>query len=146
MSYDIQNGCGSGEWAYSDVVKDHFFSPRNLLLDETGYEADGTGEVGSLACGDMMHVWIKVDAAGERVVECKWRTFGCASAIASTSMLSVIATENGGMPLLRALRVKPEEIVDRLGGLPERKFHCSVLGQEALRAAVLDYQAKHGIR
>lgn len=132
--------CGSqGAWVYSDIVKDHFFNPRNLLLDETGYEADGKGEVGSMACGDVMIVWIRVDAETKRISECRWRTFGCASAIASTSMMSLMATENGGMTLEKAMALKPEEIVDRLEGLPDRKFHCSVLGQEALREAVLDY-------
>lgn len=126
-------------WVYSDIVKDHFFNPRNLLLDDTGYIADGKGEVGSMACGDVMLVWIKVDPESKRISECKWRTFGCASAIASTSMMSLMATENGGMTFEKAMTLKPEEIVERLDGLPDRKFHCSVLGQEALRAAVEDY-------
>lgn len=132
--------CGPNQtWVYSDIVKDHFFNPRNLLLDDTGYAADGKGEVGSMACGDVMLVWIKVDPKTKHISECKWRTFGCASAIASTSMMSLMATENGGMTLEKALTLKPEEIVERLEGLPDRKFHCSVLGQEALRAAVEDY-------
>lgn len=135
--------CGpNSSWVYSDIVRDHFFHPRNLLLDETGYEADGRGEVGSMACGDVMIVWIKVNPETRRVSDCVWRTFGCASAIASTSMMSVMATENGGMTLDRAKALKPEEIVERLGGLPDRKFHCSVLGQEALRTAVEDYERK----
>jgi len=86
-----------------------------------------------------MVVWVKVDAAGERIAECKWRTFGCASAIASTSMLSVMATENGGLELARAKRITPEAIIERLGGLPDRKYHCSVLGHQALREAIDDY-------
>lgn len=125
-------------WAYTEIVKDHFFNPRNFLRDGEEFAADGTGVAGSPACGDVMLVAIQV--ADGRVAACRWRTFGCASAIASTSMLSVMATEEGGMALARAKRVKPEEIVERLGGLPERKFHCSVLGQEALREAVLDYE------
>lgn len=132
--------CGPNEsWVYSDIVKDHFFNPRNLLLDDAGYVADGKGEVGSMACGDVMIVWIKVDTETQRISECRWRTFGCASAIASTSMMSLMATENGGMTLEKATTLKPEEIVERLEGLPDRKFHCSVLGQEALREAVEDY-------
>lgn len=127
-------------WLYSDIVKEHFFNPKNLLIDETTYEADGIGVVGSPACGDMMAVWIKVDQQTARITECKWRTFGCASAIASTSMMSIMATENGGMTLSRAKRLTPEAIVERLGGLPDRKYHCSVLGHEALRAAVLNYE------
>lgn len=129
-------------WVYSEVVKDHFFNPRNLLLNEETYEADGIGIVGSPACGDMMAVWITVDPSTERIAECKWRTFGCASAIASTSMMSVMATENGGMTLERAKRLTPEAIIERLGGLPDRKYHCSVLGHQALREAVMDYE--HG--
>ncbi|HEX7724678.1 MAG TPA: iron-sulfur cluster assembly scaffold protein [Candidatus Paceibacterota bacterium] len=137
--------CGQGQsWLYTDIVKDHFFHPRNLLLDDTGYVADGVGLVGSPACGDMMLVWIKVDPTGTRIADCKWRTFGCASAIASTSMMSVMATEHGGMTLHHAKTLKPQHILERLGGLPERKFHCSVLGQEALRDAVLDYERKQG--
>ena len=128
-----------GNWLYSDVVKDHFFHPRNLLLNEAKYEADGLGIVGSPACGDMMAIWIKVSSEG-KIYECKWRTFGCASAIASTSMLSLIATEAGGMPLARAKRITPEFIIERLGGLPDRKYHCSVLGHLALREAIKDYE------
>ena len=132
--------CGPTEsWVYSEIVRDHFFHPRNLLLDDTGYEADGEGEVGSMFCGDVMKVWIKVNPNTKRISECKWRTFGCASAIASTSMMSIMATENGGLTLTEATRIKPEQIIERLGGLPDRKFHCSVLGQEALRAAVENY-------
>lgn len=129
-------------WLYTETVKDHFFHPRNILLDDTGYEADGIGLVGSAACGDMMLVWIMVDPKTERITDCKWRTFGCASAIASTSMMSVMVTENGGMSLKDAVHLKPQHILARLGGLPERKFHCSVLGQEALRDAVENYYSR----
>lgn len=142
---DVAGGVCGVAWAYSDTVKDHFFNPRNVLRDDEDFPADGTGVVGSPACGDMMLVAIKVDSAGERVAEIRWRTFGCASAIASTSMMSVMATESGGLTLARAMRLKPEEIIERLGGLPDRKFHCSVLGHEALREAVLDYR-RHGAR
>ena len=98
--------------------------------------------MGSPACGDMMAVWIKVGKDG-RISECKWRTFGCASAIASTSMMSVIATENGGMLLAHAKKLTPEYIIERLGGLPDRKYHCSVLGHMALREAILDFEKSH---
>ena len=136
-----KNICSSdGEsWIYSKTVKDHFFHPRNILLDETGYKADGVGTVGSPECGDVMIAWIKVNKKTNRIKECKWRTFGCASAIASASMMSVMATEKGGMDLKSAQTLKPQQIVERLGGLPDRKFHCSVLGHEALREAVEDY-------
>lgn len=138
--------CGqSDSWVYSEMVKDHFFNPRNLLLDESDYEADGEGQVGSAACGDVMKVWIKVDSEKNRISECKWRAFGCASAIASTSIMSVMATENGGMDIFAATRLKPEQIIERLGGLPDRKFHCSVLGQEALRMAAEDYIKKNNL-
>jgi NifU-like protein involved in Fe-S cluster formation len=126
-------------WVYSNTVKEHFFYPKNILFDESSFVADGAGTVGSPECGDAMHVWIKVDKKTKRITECKWRTFGCASAIASASMMSVMATENGGMDLKTAQTLKPQQIVERLGGLPDRKFHCSVLGHEALREAVLDY-------
>jgi len=140
---DIKQCDTAPSWLYSDVVKDHFFNPRNILLDESTYQSDGIGIVGSPACGDMMVVWIKVNAKEQTIAECKWRTFGCASAIASTSMMSVMATENGGMPLAHAKRLTPEAIVERLGGLPSQKYHCSVLGHNALREAIADYEAKH---
>lgn len=136
--------CDGGTWVYSETVKNHFFHPRNILLNEADYEADGIGIVGSPACGDMMALWIKVDAKTRRITECKWRTFGCASAIASTSMLSVMVTEAGGMTLARARRVTPESIIERLGGLPDRKYHCSVLGHLALREAINDYEEGYG--
>lgn len=134
------DACDVGGWVYSETVKDHFFNPRNILLDEKEYEADGIGIVGSPACGDMMAVWIKVNPKTQRITECKWRTFGCASAIASTSMMSVMVTENEGMELKKAKRMTPEGIIERLGGLPDRKYHCSVLGHLAIREAILDYE------
>ena len=141
------NLCTDGtNWLYSDTVKDHFFHPRNILLDEKNYVADGVGVVGSPACGDMMAVWVKVDIGTLRITECVWRTFGCASAIASTSMMSLMATEDGGMTLSRAKRMTPEAIIERLGGLPDRKDHCSVLGPPALREAIQDYEEKNVAR
>lgn len=138
--------CDQGaSWLYSEIVKDHFFNPRNILIDDATHESDGIGIVGSPACGDMMVVWIKVDAVTNQITECKWRTFGCASAIASTSMMSIMATENGGLTLRDAKRLTPEAILERLGGLPDRKYHCSVLGHQALREAVLDYETTHAI-
>ena len=130
-------------WLYSETVKDHFFKPRNVLTgEESEYKADGVGYVGNPACGDMMKMWIKIDPVQDKIVECKWKTFGCASAIGSTSMLSVMVTENGGMKIDDALNLKPEDILARLGGLPSRKIHCSVLGDKALREAVYDYFKK----
>ena len=136
-----KNTCDVEDWLYSDTVKDHFFKPRNLLLDDKNYKADGIGIVGSPACGDMMAVWIKIKK--DKISECKWRTFGCASAIASTSMMSTIVTENGGMLLTGAKKLTPEYIIERLGGLPDRKYHCSVLGHLALREAIKDYEKNH---
>ena len=141
---NISNTCNIQEWLYSDIVKDHFFNPRNILLDDKDYRADGIGVSGSPLCGDMMAVWVKVDKETSKILECKWRTFGCASAIGSTSMMSVMVTENGGMMLARAKRISPEAIIERLGGLPDRKYHCSVLGHEALRKAIEDYENNHG--
>ena len=144
------------EWVYTQTVRDHFFNPRNLLSPEkeAGYEADGVGEVGSPACGDVMKVWIKVeevrkpgssDTRGEinlaktSIKECKWQTFGCGSAISSTSIMSVMVTENGGMSIEDALKLTAMDINKRLGGLPNVKLHCSVLGDQALKKAIEDY-------
>jgi len=141
MKNKIKKACSEDgeDWIYSKTVKEHFFYPRNILFDESDYRADGHGQVGSPECGDVMNVWIKINKKTNRIKECRWRTFGCASAIASTSMMSVMATENGGMDIIMAQTLKPQQIIERLGGLPDRKFHCSVLGHEALREAVLDY-------
>jgi NifU-like protein involved in Fe-S cluster formation len=136
------NGEESG-WVYSDIVRDHFMNPRNVLWDEKTFEADGKGIVGNPACGDMMGAWIQVDEKTQRIKACKWRTYGCASAIAATSMMSVMVTENNGMTLDEAKHLKPQAIAERLGGLPDRKIHCSVLGHHALRAAIEDYETNH---
>lgn len=133
-------------WLYSETVKDHFFNPKNLLINgqEEGYQADAVGRVGSPACGDEMVIWLKINPKTEKIKECKWQTFGCGSAIASTSMLSVMVTENGGMKIDDSLKIKPQDIMNRLGGLPARKIHCSVLGDKALRAAINDWFRKTG--
>mgnify|MGYP000385399874 FL=1 len=107
-------------------------------------EFDGVGLVGSPACGDMMKIWIKVDKEKNKIIDMKWQTFGCASAIGSTSILSVMVTENGGIDLEKARQIKPQDIIDRLGGLPNKKVHCSVLGDKALRSAINDYYKKSG--
>lgn len=150
MTDDFQKIDGlsiTGEpWYYSDIVKDHFFNPRNFMRhgEEKDFQADGVGQVGSPACGDKMVVWIKVDSKEDKIIDCRWQTFGCGSAIAATSMLSVMVTENGGMKIDDALKIRPQDIMARLGGLPERKIHCSVLGDKALRAAINDYFHKSG--
>lgn len=140
---DVINQYTGEKWYYSDIVKEHFFKPRNILLDapdETQFDA--TGMVGSPACGDMMTMWMKVDPKTERILDLKWKTFGCGSAIAATSMYSVMLTENGGLTLDEALRVKPQHIMERLGGLPNRKIHCSVLADKAFQKTVNDYFRK----
>lgn len=129
-------------WLYSATVKDHFFHPRNAIAEGETFIPDGEGEVGSPACGDLMNLMIQVDKESDRIKACRWGTFGCASAIASTSMLSVMITEDKGMTIDNALKLRPQHILDRLGGLPDRKIHCSVLGDEALREAINDYFQK----
>lgn len=140
---DVTNAHTGERWVYSDIVKDHFFHPRNLLLEEptpdVAAQFDARGTVGSPACGDVMDIWIKVDRARDAVVDLKWKTFGCGSAIAATSMFSVMVTENDGMRLDDALKVRPQDIMERLGGLPNRKIHCSVLADKAFRKAVNEY-------
>lgn len=129
------------EWNYSDIVKEHFLNPHNVLnVDENEYDADGIGLVGSPACGDMMKVFIKVKE--NKIIDLKWKTYGCASAIGSTSMMSDIVLKNGGMTLEDAYKITPEIIIKELGGLPSNKIHCSVLGDKALKEAINDYYRK----
>ena len=127
-------------WAYTDNVKDHFMNPRNVLKDDD-YQEDGSGKVGNVQCGDEMMVVIKVDKDTNTITDCKWKTYGCASAIASTSVMSEIVT---GMPLDEAFKVGPKQIAAALGQLPDHKIHCSVLGDKALRAAINDYYERSG--
>ncbi|QQG42406.1 MAG: iron-sulfur cluster assembly scaffold protein [Candidatus Giovannonibacteria bacterium] len=143
---DVINQYTGEKWYYTDIVKEHFFHPRNLLWerpkDENEYDAHGM--VGSPACGDMMEMWMKIDPATARVQDLKWKTFGCASAIAATSMFSVMVTENGGLPIDEALKVRPQDVMKRLGGLPNRKIHCSVLADKAFQKTANDYFRKIG--
>ncbi|MBI2052966.1 MAG: iron-sulfur cluster assembly scaffold protein [Candidatus Ryanbacteria bacterium] len=142
---DVINQYTGEKWYYSDIVKEHFFKPRNILLEEPKEsEYDASGMVGSPACGDMMNMWIKIDPATEQIRDLKWKTFGCGSAIAATSMYSVMLTENGGLTLADALKVKPQHIMERLGGLPNRKIHCSVLADKAFQKTANDYFRKTG--
>lgn len=123
---------------YSDIVKDHFLNPRNFLFgDETKFKCDATGIVGNPICGDQMKMYIKVK--DDRIVDIRWKTYGCASAIASTSALSELAK---GKTLDEALKITAKDIDDYLGTLPKHKFHCSVLGHEALADAISNYRAK----
>lgn len=139
--YDIENFNQKGGWFYSDIVKEHFFHPKNFLWSDKqkGFRYNAMGMVGSPACGDMMKMWLWIDSKTEKIKKCWWQTFGCASAIASTSMLSVMVTEKGGMKINKALKITPQDILKRLGGLPTRKIHCSVLGDKALKEAINDY-------
>jgi NifU-like protein involved in Fe-S cluster formation len=137
---DVAGHSNSDGWAYSKVVKDHFFKPRNFLpKDPRPGEFNAEGQVGSPQCGDVMRMWIKIDPKTEKIKKLKWRTFGCASAIAATSMFSVMVTEKGGMNIGDALKIKPQDIMARLGGLPGRKIHCSVLCDKAFYQAANNY-------
>lgn len=128
-------------WYYSKKVKEHFFKPKNFLAkDPKKGEFSAMGEAGNLACGDIMKVWIKIDSKTDKIKKFKWRTWGCATAIAATSMFSEILTEKGGMKIEDALKVMPKDIAKRLGGLPPRKFHCSVLADLAFKKAIENYK------
>ena len=129
------------DWFYSGKVKEHFINPKNFLKNEKEVkDFNAYGKVGNIKCGDVMELWLKIE--NKKIKDVRWRTFGCASAIASTSMMSEMLLEKGGVKISDALKITGKDIMKRLGGLPAIKIHCSVLGDEALREAIKDYEAK----
>ena len=122
---------------YSEKVMDHFRNPRNIGKMDN---ADGVGEVGNARCGDIMKIYIKVDAGV--ITDAKFNTFGCGSAIATSSMATELIK---GKPVSEALKLSNRAVVEALDGLPENKLHCSVLAEQAARAAVKDYCNKNGL-
>ena len=130
-------------WVYPEAVKEHFLSPRNFLMgDESSFDFDAVGLVGNPICGDQMKMYIKVgkNDAGEDIIEdVRWKTYGCASAIASTSALSELCK---GRTLDDAMKIDAKMIDEYLGKLPKHKFHCSILGHDALKNAIENYRDK----
>ena len=122
---------------YSEKVMDHFQNPRNVGKIEN---ADGVGEVGNAKCGDIMKIYLKIDDG--IITDVKFNTFGCASAIATSSMATELIK---GKPVSEALKLTNPAVVEALDGLPPVKIHCSVLAEEAVKAAVKDYYDKNGI-
>lgn len=122
---------------YSEKVMDHFTNPRNVgKMDD----ADGVGEVGNAKCGDIMKIFLKIE--DDVITDVKFSTFGCGSAIASSSMATEMIK---GKPLSQALELTNKAVVEALDGLPAHKLHCSVLAEEAVKAAIKDYYDKNGI-
>ena len=122
---------------YSEVVMDHFTHPRNVGFIE---DADGVGQVGNAKCGDIMKIYLKIE--NDMIVDVKFETFGCGSAIASSSMATEMIK---GKPLSEALKLTNKAVAEALSGLPAHKMHCSVLAEEAIKSAVKDYYDRNGI-
>ena len=122
---------------YSDKVMDHFMNPRNVGCIE---DADGIGEIGNAKCGDIMKIYLKIE--NDIIVDAKFETFGCGSAIASSSMATELIM---GKPVAQALELTNKAVVEALDGLPAHKVHCSVLAEEAIKNALKDYFDKNGI-
>lgn len=129
------------DWVYTDIVKDHFLHPRNYLMgDEKKFDYDAVGQVGNPVCGDQMRMYIKVK--DDKITDIRWKTYGCASAIASTSALSELVK---GKTLDDALKIDAKMIDDYLGTLPKHKFHCSILGHDALANAIKNYREEEPV-
>ena len=122
---------------YSEKVMDHFRNPRNVGVIEN---ADGVGEVGNAKCGDIMKIYLKID--NDTITDVKFETFGCGSAIASSSMATELIK---GKPLSSALELTNKAVAEALDGLPAYKMHCSVLAEQAIKKAIVDYYEKNGI-
>ncbi len=122
---------------YSDKVMDHFRNPRNVGVIE---DADGVGEVGNAKCGDIMKIYLKID--NDVISDVKFETFGCGSAIASSSMATELIK---GKPVSEAMELTNKAVAEALDGLPAHKLHCSVLAEQAIKAALKDYYDKNGI-
>ena len=121
---------------YSEKVMDHFRNPRNVGVIEN---ADGVGEVGNPVCGDIMKIYLKID--NDVITDVKFETFGCGSAIASSSMATEMIK---GKPIAQALQITNKAVTEALDGLPAHKLHCSVLAEEAIKKALKDYYDRHG--
>lgn len=123
---------------YSEKVMDHFTNPRNVGEIQ---EADGVGEVGNPRCGDIMKMYLDIE--GDIIKDVKFKTFGCGSAIASSSMVTELIK---GKTIEEAMKITNKKVADELGGLPPVKMHCSVLAEQAIKSALLDYSKKSGVQ